>query len=119
MKRKKGTLTPIEVGLLRTAMSMHATGTAEWHGFQLAKEHEGHNTKGGRIGFGSLYRALDRMESFGYLTSHLEDEAIAAEERRPRRRLYAVTGLGQQALAIAEVATAAPALKAVPGGVPA
>ena len=41
---------------------------------------------------GTLYRALARLEQQGILQSTWEDPAVAAEEHRPRRRLYSLTG---------------------------
>ncbi|MCH7511669.1 MAG: helix-turn-helix transcriptional regulator [Chloroflexi bacterium] len=48
---------------------------------------------------GTLYKALDRMENAGLLSSRWEDPKIGAEAGRPRRRLYKVTGTGELALA--------------------
>jgi len=48
---------------------------------------------------GTLYRALDRLENAGLLTSRWEDPAIAGEESRPRRRFYQMTTKGSIALA--------------------
>ncbi|MDQ3894944.1 MAG: PadR family transcriptional regulator [Actinomycetota bacterium] len=55
---------------------------------------------------GTLYKALGRLEESGLLTSRWEDAAAAAEGR-PRRRLYELTGEG------ARVAERARAGKAV------
>lgn len=49
-------------------------------------------------GYGTLYKALSRMENQGLLTSRWEDPVNAAREGRPRRRLYRVTSAGQDAL---------------------
>jgi PadR family transcriptional regulator PadR len=48
--------------------------------------------------YGTLYKALDRMERAGYLTSRWEDPHIGAREARPRRRFYRVTLVGEGAL---------------------
>jgi PadR family transcriptional regulator, regulatory protein PadR len=48
-------------------------------------------------GYSSLYRALDRLEDRGLLESYLEPAELAETERRPRRRLYRVTGEGSRA----------------------
>jgi DNA-binding PadR family transcriptional regulator len=50
---------------------------------------------------GTLYKALDRMERWGFLESEWEDPEHAASEGRPRRRLYWVTAAGQTALVTA------------------
>jgi len=49
--------------------------------------------------YGTLYKALDRLERAGCLSSRWEDPDHAAEAARPRRRLYRLTALGQAALA--------------------
>ena len=49
--------------------------------------------------YGTLYKALDRMEKAGLLRSRWEDPLAAASEGRPRRRLYEVTAAGQAAFA--------------------
>jgi DNA-binding PadR family transcriptional regulator len=46
------------------------------------------------IGYGTLYKALERLEKRGALESDWEDPSVAERERRPRRRLYRVTALG-------------------------
>jgi DNA-binding PadR family transcriptional regulator len=53
---------------------------------------------------GTLYKALERLERAGLLTSTWEDPAVAADQGRPRRRLYQVTALGERALAQARAA---------------
>jgi DNA-binding PadR family transcriptional regulator len=47
---------------------------------------------------GTLYKALSRMEKAGLLASRWEDPQIAADEGRPLRRLYSITGAGEVAL---------------------
>lgn len=42
---------------------------------------------------GTLYPILFRLEKSGWLASHWE-EVEASEAKRPRRRLYRLTGLG-------------------------
>ena len=54
--------------------------------------------------YGTLYRALARLEKMGLLTSRWEDPAIPARENRPGRRLYRLTALGDAALAAARAA---------------
>lgn len=46
---------------------------------------------------GTLYRALARLEQMGLMTSAWEDPQIAADDSRPRRRLYAITEDGLKA----------------------
>jgi PadR family transcriptional regulator len=47
--------------------------------------------------YGTLYRALARLEEMGLLASRREDPAIAARESRPGRRLYTLTAAGEAA----------------------
>ncbi len=42
------------------------------------------------VGYGTLYKALDRLERQGFLESKWEDPNLAARESRPRRRLYRI-----------------------------
>jgi len=46
---------------------------------------------------GTLYKALGRMQTAGLLASRWESADSAADDGRPRRRLYEVTGAGAQA----------------------
>jgi DNA-binding PadR family transcriptional regulator len=55
-----------------------------------------------------MYKAFDRLEKAGFLTSRWEDPEIALAANRPRRRLYEVTAAGRQALATAERDTPEP-----------
>jgi PadR family transcriptional regulator PadR len=107
MRRKAGALTPIEFDLLTTMAELHAT-VEEVHGYELSKAHQARTEARLPIPFGSLYRALDRMERFGYVTSRLEAAEVAEAERRPRRRLYQMTGAGREVLRRAEAAAMQP-----------
>ena len=49
-----------------------------------------------RLNMGTLYPALLRMESYGWLTWRWE-EIDPSREGRPRRRLYKITGAGELA----------------------
>lgn len=71
--------------ILQTLMS---DPIAEWSGSQIAPLA---NLKGG-----TLYPALLRMESYGWLTWRWE-EIDPSREGRPRRRLYKITGAGELA----------------------
>ncbi len=48
---------------------------------------------------GTVYPALRRLESAGYLASKWEEQSIAQEEPRPPRRYYDLTHAGREALA--------------------
>ncbi|HSH58226.1 MAG TPA: helix-turn-helix transcriptional regulator [Acidimicrobiales bacterium] len=98
MRRKAGTLIPIEEQILEAGLSLRQRGVPHFHGFLIAKEiKEGVGAR--RLtGQGTLYKALDRLEKAGLLRSHWEDPQVAGEEYRPRRRLYEVTPQGEYAL---------------------
>ena len=48
---------------------------------------------------GTVYPALSRLESCGYLRSRWESAAVAHREKRPPRRYYEMTPAGREALA--------------------
>jgi DNA-binding PadR family transcriptional regulator len=99
MRRKPGTLLPLEVDILEAGLELRRTGGARFHGFQLAKQVADHAGPRPLTAHGTLYKALQRLEEAGLLTSQWEDPNIAATEGRPRRRLYVVTGAGERTLA--------------------
>jgi len=101
MRRKSGALTPIEYSILNAAVNLYRQG-GEFYGFQIAKEIEDREGARRLTGLGTLYRALDRLQEQGFLSRRWEDPAIAAQENRPRRRLYQVTG---KALSVALTST--------------
>jgi len=47
--------------------------------------------------YGTLYRALGRLEVMGLLQSQWEDPLIPARENRPGRRIYVLTAAGETA----------------------
>ena len=98
MRRKKGALVPLELSILATCLDLKARGVEEGHGFMIAKEIK--SQKGARMltSHGTLYKALGRMEKAGLLQSRWEDPMVAADQARPRRRLYHITAQGQTAL---------------------
>ena len=108
MRRKAGTLLPIELSILEAAIGMRLSGRAEFYGFLIAKEIKEREEARLLTAHGTLYKALDRMEKAGLLASRWEDPLVAAEEHRPRRRLYEVTAVGEGALAKARAATVRP-----------
>jgi DNA-binding PadR family transcriptional regulator len=71
---------------------MLRSGQAIFHGFGLAQAMREQTGSRSLTGHGTLYKALNRLEEFGLLTSRWEDAAAA--EGRPRRRLYELTGQG-------------------------
>jgi DNA-binding PadR family transcriptional regulator len=97
MRRKPGTILPIERELLTAAANLFVSGAQEFHGFLIAHEMRDRSGAQDLIAYGNLYRILERMEKAGLLESRWEDPLEAAEARRPRRRLYRLTPLGQSA----------------------
>lgn len=85
-------------------MELRSRGTAEAHGFLLAKEVRDGTHARRLTAYGTLYKALDRLERAGYLSSRWEDPELAARDGRPRRRFYRVTLTGEAALAEATLA---------------
>jgi len=104
MRRKEGTLVPLEVSILEVVMDLRGRGVPEAHGFLLAKELREERHARRLTAYGTLYKALDRLERAGYLQSRWEDPLIGAGEGRPRRRFYRVTLAGEGALAQATTA---------------
>ncbi len=97
MRRREGALIPLEVAILGAGLDLQHSGEPDFHGFQLAKELRDKDEARRLTAHGTLYKALDRMERAGLLESRWEDPEIAAEQGRPRRRLYVVTGKGERA----------------------
>lgn len=99
MRRKEGALIPLELSILEAAIDLRRRGVPEAHGFLLAKElREGRHAR--RLtAYGTLYKALDRLERAGLLESRWEDPLIGAGEGRPRRRFYRLTLAGEGAVA--------------------
>jgi PadR family transcriptional regulator, regulatory protein PadR len=94
VRRKPGALLPIEQSILCSAIRLWRTGSAEFHGYGIAKHVAEESNRRSLTAHGTLYRALSRLESMGLLQSHWEDPQIAANESRPGRRLYVLTGNG-------------------------
>ncbi len=107
MRRKPGAVLPLELSILEAGFDLRRRGEAEFHGFVVAKEIK--DSKGARLltAYGTLYKALGRMEKAGLLESRWEDPLLAAEETRPRRRFYHLTAAGEAALAKQATQTAA------------
>ena len=99
IRRKAGKLIPIERSILDAGLALRQIGVSEWHGYLLAREIG--ERRGAKLltAYGTLYKALGRMERAGLLESRWEDPLAAADDGRPRRRLYQVTLAGAAALA--------------------
>lgn len=102
MRRKSGTLISIEISILKAGIEISVHGGKGFHGFMIAKEIKEREDARMLTAHGTLYKALSRMEDAGLLDSEWEDPLIAADERRPRRRIYGVTSAGETALANAQ-----------------
>jgi DNA-binding PadR family transcriptional regulator len=85
-------LTELEFLLLNVLV---ATGPN--HPYRLGREVE---ERGGKkvVTLGGLYKALHRLEEAGYVESEWED-VDPTEVKRPRRRIYKITGTAEPALA--------------------
>jgi PadR family transcriptional regulator PadR len=99
MRGRPSGLLPLERSIIETGLRLRSQGTPEFHGFMAAAEIRTEADSRLLTARGTLYKALDRLEKRGFLTSHWEDADNAVEEGRPRRRLYAVTAAGEVALA--------------------
>jgi DNA-binding PadR family transcriptional regulator len=97
VRRKPGALVPLETAICVAAADWAAAGTAEFHGYQLAKELARQADTHLFVAYGTLYRALGRLEKMGLLNSRREDPAVAARENRPGRRFYSLTAAGESA----------------------
>jgi DNA-binding PadR family transcriptional regulator len=113
MRRKPGALLPLEVSVLDAALAMRTRGANEFHGFLMASEVKDRDDARSLTAYGTLYKALERMERAGYLSSRWEDAELAAGQNRPRRRLYIVTAAGEAALATAKAPAPGAATQAV------
>lgn len=95
MRRKPGTLLPVEVAILVAALE---TGSdAEFYGYAIARQIQANASAKMLTSHGTLYKALDRMVKAGLLSTRWEDPGISAGEERPRRRMYQVTAAGETA----------------------
>jgi PadR family transcriptional regulator PadR len=102
MNRKHGALTSIETKILLTAIELLSRGIGEFYGYQLAGSLAERERAKRLIGYGTLYKALDRLENAGLLAGQWEDPVLAAESKRPRRRMFHITADGERALRVWE-----------------
>jgi DNA-binding PadR family transcriptional regulator len=107
VRRKIGALIPIEVAILEAAVALREAGQPEVHGYELAKVVQDIREATRLTAYGTLYKALARLEREGFLASRWEDPTVAATESRPRRRFYRLTLQGEGALAEARAAAKA------------
>jgi PadR family transcriptional regulator PadR len=114
VRRKPGTLLPLEILILEAGLELQRRGDTEFHGFAMAREIRDRDGARQLTAHGTLYKALARMEQSGLLASRWEDPSQAMDEARPRRRLYEVTAGGAQALSKARLQSARRAFAAEP-----
>ena len=95
MRRKPGTLVPLEAAICTAAAALRRRGIDEFHGYELAKQLADISDRRLLTAYGTLYRALARLETMGLLESRREDPTVAAQENRPGRRLYTLTALAE------------------------
>ena len=69
MRRKPGSLVPLELAICDAAASLRRRGTAEFHGYQIAKTLKTDSDRRLLTAYGTLYRALGRLEEMGILES--------------------------------------------------
>lgn len=111
VRRKPGTLLPLEIAILEAGTDAATHGDPEFHGFAVAQAFQERDGARRLTAHGTLYKALGRMETAGLLESRWEDPAVALGEGRPRRRFYRVTPLGAAALTRARASDTAPRLR--------
>jgi DNA-binding PadR family transcriptional regulator len=104
VRRKPGALVPLELAICEAAAALRSRGHEAFHGYEIAKTIGDESSSRLLTAYGTLYRALGRLEKMGLLQSRWEDPAIPARENRPGRRLYTLTALGETALADARAA---------------
>jgi DNA-binding PadR family transcriptional regulator len=85
--------------LCLTALDLKRRGFESFHGYLIAKELEAVTGARRPAAFGTLYRALNRLHEMKILDSTWEDPEAAAEQNRPRRRLYSLTEKGLKSAA--------------------
>jgi DNA-binding transcriptional ArsR family regulator len=78
MRRRPNALVPLEEAICANAAALRAAGVEEFYGYELAKQLAHHADQRLLTAYGTLYRALGRLESMGLLTSRREDPEIAA-----------------------------------------
>ena len=98
MRRKPGSLVPLELAICSSAVDLLRAGINEFHGYEIAKRLGDESERRLLTAYGTLYRALGRLEKMGLLKSRWEDPEIPARENRPGRRLYTLTGAGEEAV---------------------
>ena len=110
MRRKPGSLVPLELAICVCALHFQRDGAAEFHGYAMARHLGDLGDSKLLTAYGTLYRELGRLAAMGLLQSRWEDPEVPARENRPGRRLYMLTTAGEAAVR----AAATPAARAKP-----
>ena len=97
MRRKLGALVPLELAICASAVDFQRRNVGEFHGYEMAKSLADGAERRLLTAYGTLYRALARLQHMGFLESRWEDPQIPARENRPGRRLYRLTAAGEAA----------------------
>lgn len=97
VRRKPGELVSLERAICMVAVDLRQQGIDEFYGYQLAKHLSELADRRSLTAYGTLYRALGRLERMDCLRSRWEDAHIPARENRPGRRLYTLTAAGEAA----------------------
>ncbi len=113
MRRKPGQLVPLEAAIIVCAAALRRRGAGQFHGYEIAKRLADEANHRLLTAYGTLYRALGRLEAMGLLESQWEAPHIPARENRPGRRLYTLTAAGETAAREARAAAAKTAKPAV------
>jgi DNA-binding PadR family transcriptional regulator len=80
MRRKQGELIPLE----RKIIEHIARNNREFYGYEIASELR-YKDSVNLLGNGTIYRALNRLEKFGILTSHI---VVNDRPNTPNRKYY-------------------------------
>jgi PadR family transcriptional regulator PadR len=91
---------PLEVAICVAAADL----VGEFHGYELAKHLAEVTGQQSLAAYGTLYRALARLEQMNLVKSRWEDPQIPARENRPGRRLYTLNAAGHEAAESARAA---------------
>ena len=97
VRRKPGSLVPLEQRICLAAADLLRRDHSTFHGYEIAKTLADAADARLLTAYGTLYRALGRLEKMGLVTSRWEDPHVPARENRPGRRLYMLTALGEAA----------------------
>ena len=101
MRRAAGALLPLELSILAVLLDLQQRRIEAAHGYAIAQAVRDRAGARRLTGYGTLYKALERLERTALVESRWEDPAAAAADGRPRRRYYRITTAGATALAAA------------------